>query len=397
MQVLAGAALGCAILFPVLAADVTVLDFIVAKVNGDIITFSELERQKRLLEAELWQRGATPQQIQEQLALRGKDILREKIDQLLLIQKGKELNINVDQQFAKYQNELMRQLKIADQEQFQASVREQTGQSYEDWRNESKNVMLTQRVIGQEVQSKINVNRAEVAKYYEEHKSEFIREEQVFLQAIFLRTDGKNDSAVEKKARDLVARARKGERFSELARDHSEAETAAQGGDLGGFKRGEFDPVIEKLAFEGGKGFISDPLKRPDGYLIIRVADLHTAGLAPLEQVEEEIMEKLYMPKMQPAIREYLTRLRTEAFLEIRDGFVDTGAAPGKDTRWTDPAQLKPETVSKEELANQKRRKRLLGVPIPFTATSVAKREAAAEKGTSASKVRPPKQKLPKS
>ncbi len=387
-----------ALVFPLAAADVTVLDFIVAKVNGDIITLGELERQKRQMEAELKQRGATPPQVKEQMDLRSKEVLREKIDQLLLVQKGKELNINVDQQFAKYQNDLMRQLKMADQEQFQASVREQTGQTFEDWRNESKNVMLTQRVIGQEVQSKISVNKAEVAKYYEDHKTEFVREERAFLQAIFLKTDGKNNDAVEKKAKDLVARAKKGERFAELARDNSDAESAAQGGDLGGFKRGEFDPVIEKMAFEGGKGFISEPLKRPDGYLIIRVAEIHTAGQASLEQVESEIMEKLYMPKMQPAIREYLTRLRSEAFLEIRDGFVDTGAAPGKDTKWTDPAQLKPETVSKEELANQKRKKRLLGVPIPFTSTSVAEKDAAnAEKGTSASKVRTAKQKLPKS
>jgi parvulin-like peptidyl-prolyl isomerase len=382
-----------ALALPLAAADVSVIDFIVAKVNGDIVTLSELNRQKRQMEAELKQRGATPAQVQQQLEMRGKDSLRERIDQLLLVQKGKELSINIDQQFAKYQSDMMRQLKIADQEQFQASVREQTGQTFEDWRNETKNVMLTQRVIGQEVQSKITVNKADVAKFYEEHKAEFVREERVFLQELFLKTDGKNDAAVEKKAKDLVARARKNERFAELARDNSDAESAAQGGDLGGFKRGELDPVIEQMAFESGRNFVSEPLRRSNGFLIIKVADLHTAGQASLEQVENEIMEKLYMPKMQPAIRDYLTRLRSEAFLEIREGFLDSGAAPGKDTKWTDPAQLRPETVSKEELANQKRKKRFLGVPVPFTSTSVAEKEA--EKGASASKVRQAKQKLP--
>ena len=73
----------------------------------------------------------------------------------------------------------------------------------------------------------------------------------------------------------------------------------------------------------------------------------------------------------QPQVREYLTKLRHEAFLEIKPGYVDTGAAPGKNTAWTDPAQLKPETVTKEEVAAQTRRRRLLWmVPIPGTQTS---------------------------
>jgi hypothetical protein len=91
-------------------------------------------------------------------------------------------------------------------------------------------------------------------------------------------------------------------------------------------------------------------------------------------------MEKLYMPRMEPAVREYLTRLRQEAFLEIKPGYVDTAAAPGKNTEWSDPAQLKPETVTKEEVEAQTRRRRLLWlVPIPGTKTSV-------KGGTSSSK-----------
>jgi peptidyl-prolyl cis-trans isomerase SurA len=376
-----------------MAADVSVVDLIVAKVNGDIITKSEIERSKRQLEADLKQRSASVNsaqaaQLRQQFEERSKDMLREKIDTLLLVQKGKEMSVNVDQQFSKYQAEMMKSLKIADQEQFANMVREQTGQTYEDWRNETKNAMLTQRVVGQEVQSKINVSAADVAKYFEEHKTEFVREERVFLQEIFLRTDGKNDAAVEKKAKDLVARAKKNERFAELARDNSESDSAAQGGDIGGLKKGELDPVIEKLVFEGGKGFVTDPpLRRPNGFLILKVAEVHKAGQATLEEVEQEIRERLYVPKMQPAVREYLTRLRTEAFLEIRDGWTDSGAAPGKDTSWTDPAELKPETVSKEELSNQKRKKRFLGIPVPGTSTSVAEKEAEKEeKGVSASK-----------
>ena len=77
------------------------------------------------------------------------------------------------------------------------------------------------------------------------------------------------------------------------------------------------------------------------------------------------------MPRFQPQMREYLTHLRMDAFLEIKEGFIDSGAAPGKNTAWTDPAQLKPETVSKEEVASRKHMKRVLWiVPIPGTKTS---------------------------
>jgi parvulin-like peptidyl-prolyl isomerase len=377
---------------PLFGAEVSVIDEIVAKVNGDIITSSELARTQRQMLEELKQRGAKEDQIAEMLKDRGKDVLRDRIDQLLLVQKAKELNVNVDQQFSKYQAEMMKSVKIADQEKFAEMVREQTGQSYEDWRNETKSVMMTQRVMGQEVQSKITVPKPELLKYYEDHKQDFLRQEQVFLQEIFLRSDPSNEAAVEKKAKDIVARAKKGERFYELARENSDAESAQSGGDLGGFKRGELDPALEKMVFEGGRNFVTDPpIRRTNGFLILKVVEVHEAGQATFEQVENEVMEKVYMPKMAPAMRQYLTQLRQEAFLELREGWIDTGAAPGKETAWTDPAQLKPETITKEELANQKRLKRLLGIPVPGTAFSVAEVEARRQaeeefKGVSSSK-----------
>jgi hypothetical protein len=145
-------------------------------------------------------------------------------------------------------------------------------------------------------------------------------------------------------------------------------------GELGSFKKGELDPSLEKLVFDQQRNYVTDPIWREagsKGWLILKVEEQHKAGLASFEEVENEIMEKLYMPKFQPKIREYLTQLRQEAFLEIREGFVDTGAAPGKDTSWSDPAELKPETVTKEEVASQTRRRRFLWlVPIPGTETS---------------------------
>jgi len=353
------------------AGDVQVIDEIVAKVNGEIITKSELERSRRQMAAELRQRGLTGAALEKALKEREGDLLRDRIDQILLIGRAKELNINVDNELSKYLAEIQLQNKIADPDKFQAWIREQSGMTFEDFKAEARNSMLTQRVIRQEVGEKIRIPKAEIQKYYEEHKGDFVREERVFLREILVSTEGKDAAGVaaaEKKAKDLVARARKGEKFFELARDNSDAASASQGGDIGGFRKGELDPAIEKLIWDQPKNYVTDPIKRPNGFLILKVDEHQKAGQASLEEAEPEIMDILMRPIFQPKVREYLTQLRRDAFLEIKDGYVDTAAAPGKDTRWTDPAQLKPETVSKQDVMARTRRKRLLWmIPIPGT------------------------------
>ncbi|BDC52053.1 chaperone SurA [Bryobacterales bacterium F-183] len=367
-----------------LAADVQLIEEIIAKVNGDIITRGELARQRRQIEAELRATGNVPAaRIQQALQDREKDILRERIDQLLLVQKGKELSINVDQDFSKYQAELQRRFNQPDPEKFQAFVREQTGMPYEDFRNDWKNGQITQRVVREQVSRSINIPREELRKYYDEHKTEFVRQERVFLRQILVSTDGKDEAgiaAAEKKAKDLVARAKKGERFPELARDNSDAPTAQQGGDMGPWEKGKLREDIEKLVWDKPRNYVSDPIRVPEGFLILRVDEHQKEGQAELEEVESEIMEKFYGQRFQPALREYLTKLRQDAFLEIKNGWVDTGAAPGKNTAWSDPAQLKPETITKEEVAAQTRRRRLLwAIPIPGTSVT-AKPKASSSK-----------------
>src|SRR5262249_28806288 len=139
-----------------------------------------------------------------------------------------------------------------------------------------------------------------------------------------------------------------------------DADSAKNFGEIGWYKKSDLTPELQGL-FKEKRGYITDVMKVPNGFLIIKMEEKHEEGLAPFEEVENEITEKLYVPRMQPKVREFLTKLRTEAFLEIRAGYVDSGAAPGKDTSWKDPAQLKPETTTKEEVAARKR-KRLLGI-----------------------------------
>ena len=359
------------------AADVRIVEEIIAKVNGDIITRGEMEQARTRLMEEAKSQGLTGAQLAEVVRNQDKNALRDQIDQLLLVQRGKDLDVKVDADVTRRLAEIQSQSKITDPDKFHDYIREQTGMSFEDFQQQMKNTLLTQKVIGEEISSRISIPEADLRKYYEEHQKEFVREEQVFLSQILLSTEGKTPAqvaAAQKKAADLVTRARKGEKFSDLARQNSDdPATAKDGGQLPPYKRSEHLLVkeIEDLVFQQKRGYVTDAIKLPQYLLILKVDDHYEAGQASFEEVKEQITQKLAEPKMEPKVREYLTNLRQNAFLQIKDGYVDAGAAPGKDTRWKDVIQLKPETTTKEEVAAKRKRKLLKVIPLG-TAKSAA-------------------------
>jgi peptidyl-prolyl cis-trans isomerase SurA len=357
------------------AADVAVVDQVVARVNGDIISQDEVQKFTRELASELKAQGANGQQFQVEFDKREKDVLRDRIDQLLLIQKGKELSVNVDSDVSKYMANLQRQSGMTDPDKFHEYVRQQSGMSYEDFLSEAKNQYLTREVIGEEVGRHINVTPKEIEDFYNAHKQDFVREEKVYVSEILISTEGKDAAgaaAAEKKAKQISDEAKRGERFSDLARDNSDATTAKDGGALGGYKKGELMKTLEDAVWNLPKGAVTSPIRIATGFEILKIDDHTKAGLAPLADVKTEIENMLYGPKMQPKVREYLSQLRKQAFLQIKPGFVDTGAVPGQNTAWQDPVQLKPETVTKAEVEEKTRHKRLLWlIPIPGTETTV--------------------------
>lgn len=359
------------------AADVAVVEEIVCKVNGDIITRSELEKDRRDAEAELRTQGLTGRALQEAVDGASRNLLRGRIDRLLLVQKGKELDLKVDGEVTKKMADAQRRSGIADPEKFQQFVHEQVGMSYEDYKAEMKNQAYVDHVIREEVSSKIEFKREDLEKYYADHKQDFQRQERIFLQKLYISTEGKDAGGVllaERKAKDLVARARKGEKFSDIVQANSDDSDAASGGEMPAMQKGELAKQIEDSLWSQPRGYVSDPFKldHPAGFYIFKVAEHQKAGLADFEEVRSEVENKLMGPKFDPLLRDYLTRLRTQAFLEIKPGYDDSGAAPGKNTAWSDPAALRPETVTKEEVAAKTVKKKLLWViPVPGTSTKV--------------------------
>jgi parvulin-like peptidyl-prolyl isomerase len=365
----------CVTAVSVCAADVTVIEEIVCKVNSDIITRSDLERDRRDAENEFRREGLSGRNLSDAIAQAMRNELRQRIDQLLLQQKGKELDLKVDAELNKRLAQIQRQSGIADPEKFQEFVKEQRGEPFEDYKNELRNSLLVDRVIRQEVSSTIKIKREDQEKYYNEHKNDFQRQERIFLSKIFISTENKDSAGVaaaERKAKDLVARARKGEKFSELVQNNSDDPAAANGGEMPPFEKGQLAKQIEDAVWNQPRGYVTDAFKLtdPSGFYIFKVEDHQKAGLAEFEEVQMDIENKLFQPRMEPALRAYLTKLRQNAYLQIKPGYEDSGAAPGKNTAWEDPAQLKPETVTKEEVAAKAHHKKLLWmIPIPGTET----------------------------
>lgn len=370
----------CALAPTGLFAQAIVMDEIVCKVNGEIITRNELDKDKRDLEQQAREAGLRGAQIDDAVKTKLANILRDRIDNLLLVQKAKEMDVKVEPELNKYIADKQRGTKIADPEKFQALVRESTGMAYEDWRGQIKESMLRDRVIGEQVSRKITFKHEELEAYYNAHQDEFHRDERVILSSLFISTvglDSAGQAAAEKKAKDLVARANKGENFADLVMQNSDDKaTADQGGVQPPFTKtgtpgDHLDERLEAQVWDKPRGFVTDPITIDGGFLILRVNEHQKAGLASFEEVQQEVQNKLFQPLFQPALRSYLIKLRETAFLEIKPGYEDSGAAPNKDTTWIDPAQLKPETIKKEEVLAQNHRKHIFGViPIPGTNTA---------------------------
>ena len=154
---------------------------IVAKVNNELVTRSDMDKYRRQAQEDIVQKKTPAARAQAMLKQVDADLLRDRIDQLLLVQKAKELDLKVDQELSKQIAQIQLRSGITDPDKFQQWLREQSGMSFEDFKQQMKDNLLTSEVVRHEVGGRITVSKAEEQKYYEAHKNEFVREEQVWL------------------------------------------------------------------------------------------------------------------------------------------------------------------------------------------------------------------------
>jgi peptidyl-prolyl cis-trans isomerase SurA len=311
---------------PVPTGEGKTVEEIIARVNNDIITKSELEKARASAEEDARQDCAnrcTPDQLQIAIEDRQKYALRDLIDQSLLAQRGKDLGVSVEPDVVKQLDQIRIQNKLPDMDALEKAVIAQ-GLDWDEFKTNIRNHALTQLVIGREVGSHITISNEDAKKYYEEHKSEFVRPEQVALRAIELKTEDKTPAEVadiRKKADDIYKLLNDGADFSEMAKRRSDGATAQQGGYLGVYKRGELSKELEDKVFNMKRNEITPVIETKQGFLILQVLEHFTEGEQPFDKVQSEIMDRLYSQRMEPAMREYLKTLREQSYVVIKPGY----------------------------------------------------------------------------
>jgi peptidyl-prolyl cis-trans isomerase SurA len=310
-----------------------VVEEIVARVNNDAITLSDIQKADQSLHEEIVHDcpGCSPDKVDEVYKEKQKDLLRDLVDQALLTERAKDMGISVETDVIKRLDELRKQNNLGSMEDMEKEVEKQ-GLSWEDLKTQIRNNLLTQEVIRREVGSHINIPSDEVKKYYDEHQKDFVRPEQVVLAEIFLSTEGKSPeemSSVEKKAEDLRNRVVKGEDFNEIAKHFSEGSTAKDGGNLGTFEHGQLSKQLEDIVFQMNKGQMTEVTQTKTGFEVLKVEAHFEAGLQPQDKVENEIMNRIYAQKMQPTMREYLGQLREQSYVMVKPGYTDSAAVAG--------------------------------------------------------------------
>lgn len=354
----------------------TVVEEIVARVNNSIITKSDFLRSQEQLKEELRQQD--PSDADKQYAEKERDILRDLIDQQLLLEKGKDLGITADTELIKELDQMRKQMNLDSMEELEKAAQAQ-GISYEDFKQNKRNQIITQQVIGREVSSHLNITKEEEQRFYEQHKSEMEQPEQIRLSEILVApqklaaaaseprpdlaastpsslvppppTEADALAAAEAKANGLLEQIRKGAAFDEVAKKSSNGPSAAQGGDLGYFKRGTLDKKLEDQTFAMKVGEVTDVTRTKQGFVILKVTEHQTAGIPPFKQVEPHIQDALYYQKLQPALRAYLKKLREDAYIDVRQGYADSGASPNQ----TKPVETSVKEADAKKLKKKKK------------------------------------------
>jgi peptidyl-prolyl cis-trans isomerase SurA len=343
-------------------------------VNNEIVTRTEYVRSRDQLKQEVQQQD--PANADRTFAEKQRDVLRDLIDQQLLLQKGKDMGITGDTELVKRLDEMRKQMNLGTMEELEKAAEAQ-GASYEDFKQNLRNQIVTQRVIGQEVGSHLAMNKEDVKRFYEQHRAEMERPEQVRLSEILIapktpakpaagaNSDAKPEppsepeteaalAVAQAKAQDVLDQIHRGTKFADLAKKYSDGPSAKDGGDLSYFKRGTLSKELEDKVFALKAGEVTDVIRTKQGYVILQASEHQMAGIPTMKEVEPRIQDALYMQKLQPALRAFLTTLREEAFIDIKSGYIDSGASA---------KQTKPvETATKVATAKNLKKKKKLGV-----------------------------------
>jgi peptidyl-prolyl cis-trans isomerase SurA len=316
---------------PPITPNGSVVEDAVARVNDQIITRTEYQA----AEEQLLEQARQENLSQADLDDRVNNLLRDLIDEQLLLSKGKELGITGDAETIRELDDIRKKNNLPSMEALEKAAAQQ-GVSFEDFKQHIRDQIIRQQVVRDQVGSHLNMTHADELAFYNAHAQEFTVPEQVHLSEILIATPENATQAqldaAQAHADAVAAKLKAGGNFVALARTDSGGPNAATGGDLGDWKRGSLGDVLEKATFPLPVGGNTDPIRTRQGYVILHVDAHQQAGVPPISDVEPKVQEALYFQQLQPALRAYLTKARADAYMEVdtKDGFDDTGAPTKK-------------------------------------------------------------------
>ena len=300
------------------APDEVILDEIVARINQDVVTKTDLDDELRILQVDL--RGEHPDEAKYQEAFEQarKGLLQQLIETKLMLQKAEELGVDVeaDQDVDRYIQNLMDENGIPNLQVLDQAL-QQRGTNLQEFRKTIRERMITEALKTQLVYGRITLLTPEIEAYYQAHQEDFTKTPEVTLSEIAILFEDKSQAEAKTKALEVLDRLKRGDSFEELAGEYSEGATASRGGDIGTFKKGVLAASLESVVFDLEAGQTTGLIENEWGIQIIKVTAKETASIKPMEDVRTEIQQALYRQKALPQLNEFMEDLIEKSYIYI--------------------------------------------------------------------------------
>ncbi|MBI2822251.1 MAG: SurA N-terminal domain-containing protein [Acidobacteria bacterium] len=299
-------------------AEPKVIEEIVAKVNGDIITLSDLQRELQEMREQLESQYSDPAVVEKEYARLSPRALKNLVENKLMLQKAEEsgLTVNIDVDVAAAVESVRKESGIPDMKAFEQALNQQ-GLTMEAYRDSLRKRLLYDRLINRYVQSKITVMDSEITQYYQRELEKFTRPAEVDVSEILLVFEGRQKSESRAKAEQALAALNAGDDFAEVAKKFSEGATAGKGGGIGAFKKGTLSAPLEKAVFALEPGQHTGIVDTDYGFVIMKLNKRTDATAAPLDEVRSEIQRQIYYDKLQPELSNFAEGLRLHSYVYV--------------------------------------------------------------------------------
>ncbi|OGD24206.1 MAG: hypothetical protein A2Y56_05955 [Candidatus Aminicenantes bacterium RBG_13_63_10] len=292
-----------------------VIDEVVAVVNGEILSRSDVKGRFELLTQGL-RTQVSGEAFETQVETLRKNLIDRMITELLLLQKAKEARLDVREQVRLTIDNIKSQNNLESDEDLHVALRRE-GIDYNLWVRQMEEDLLRQAVLFSEVDRKIAIDDADVVKEYKAHPEMYTEPEEVALRGIFLSEEKASAEELESRKSEVSGKLAAGEDFAALAGIYSDGPAGDSGGDLGTFKKGELDLVLEGAVQKLQPGQVSGWLKSKNGWSLLRLESRKERKLKPFEDVRKEIEEKLYFDKRTKAIDVFLDSEKRKSQIKI--------------------------------------------------------------------------------